>query len=90
MATQSHQVLIPRTCKCYLKRKKGLCRCDYLKDHHYHHLEYQRRPSTQSLVSLEQRGTGMAHSEEEKAMQRHGGDWSDVAPGSRMPSASRH
>ena len=29
---QRHQVLILKTCKCYLIRKKGLYRCDLVKD----------------------------------------------------------
>ena len=58
MATKGHQVLIPGTCNCYLRRKKGLCRRDYVKDHHYYHLDYSRRPSIQSQVSLEERGWG--------------------------------
>lgn len=90
MATQGHQVLIPGTCNCYLRRKKGLCRRDYVKDHHYYHLDYSRRPSIQSQVSLEERGTGMAPSQEEKARQRQGGDWSSMAPGRRMLAATRH
>ena len=32
MPTQRYHVLIPVNCKCYLIRKKGLSRCDYIKD----------------------------------------------------------
>ena len=27
-------VLIPETCRCYLTRKQGLCRCDEVRDMH--------------------------------------------------------
>lgn len=32
MSTERYRVLVTGTCKCYFTKKKGLCRCDDVKD----------------------------------------------------------
>lgn len=83
--TKDVHVLIPSTCKYYLTRQKGLCRCNHVKD-----FELGDYPGWSEWVQCNHKGP---HKREELRGRRwceDEGERSDEATSQGMPAATRN